>query len=79
MTDPVLARRARAARLALVGLRVGYGCLGLAIAGFIAAIVTGLAAWAITVTIAGMIGAAVALPPAIILDYGVKKAQREEP
>ena len=79
MNDPVLARRARAARLAVVGLRVGYGFLLIAVAGFIAAIVTSLAAWALTVTIIGLAGAAVALPPAIILDYGVKKAQREEP
>jgi hypothetical protein len=78
-SDPVLVRRAQMARLAGVGMRVGYGCLAVAIAGFVIAFATSLAQWAVTLTIAGLIGAALALPPAIILDYGVKKAAREEP
>ena len=77
--DPVRARRAQMARLAAMGMRIGYACLGIAIVGFVVAFATSLAGWAVTVTIAGLIGAAIALPPAIVLDYGVKKAAREEP
>jgi hypothetical protein len=40
---------------------------------------TDLAGWAVTLTMVGMLGAAIALPPSIVIDYGVKKAQREEP
>ena len=67
------------ARLATLGMRIGYAFLAVAIVAFGAAVATGLAGWAVTLTIVGLTGAAVALPPAIILDYGVKKAAREEP
>ena len=77
--DPVLVRRAQMARLASLGMRIGYLCLVVAIVAFIAALATSLAGWAVTLTVAGLVGAAIALPPAIILDYGVKKAAREEP
>ena len=78
-TDPVLARRAQMARLAATGMRVGYACLAVAIIGFITAFATSLSRWAVSITVAGLVGAAIALPPAIVLDYGVKKAAREEP
>ncbi len=77
--DPVLRQRARMAKLAATGMRIGYGCLGVAVVAFVIAFATPLAAWAVTLTIAGMVGAAIALPPSIVLDYGVKKAEREEP
>ena len=77
--DPVLARRAQMARFAALGMRIGYGCLAIAIVGFIVAFATHLAGWAVALTVAGLIGATIALPPAIVIDYGVKKATREEP
>jgi len=77
--DPVLRQRARMARLAATGMRIGYGFLAVAVVAFVVAFATHLAGWAVTLTIAGLIGAAIALPPSIVLDYGVKKAQREEP
>ena len=67
------------ARLAAALMRVGYLCLGIAIVAFVVALVTSLAGWAVALTIAGLVGAAIMLPPAIIIDYGVKKAAREEP
>ena len=79
MTDPVLVRRAQMARLAALGMRIGYVSLVVAVVAFIVALATSLAGWAVTLTIVGLAGAAIALPPAIVLDYGVKKAQREEP
>ena len=77
--DPVLVRRAQMARLSTLGMRVGYGFLLLAIIAFVIALMTELAGWAVTLTIVGMLGAAIALPPSIVIDYGVKKAAREEP
>jgi hypothetical protein len=77
--DPVLTRRAQMARLAATGMRIGYACLAVAIGAFIVAFATSLSGWAVTVTVVGLVGAAIALPPAIVLDYGVKKAAREEP
>jgi hypothetical protein len=77
--DPVLRQRARMARLATTGMRIGYTCLAVAVVAFVVAFSTHLAGWAVATTIAGLIGAAIALPPSIVLDYGVKKAQREEP
>ena len=77
--DPVLVRRAQMARLAAALMRVGYLCLGIAIVAFAVALLTSLAGWAVALTIAGLVGTAILLPPAIILDYGVKKAAREEP
>ena len=79
MSDPILVRRAQMARLAALGMRIGYVFLVVAIIAFVAALATSLAGWAVTLTIVGLAGAAIALPPAIVLDYGVKKAQREEP
>ena len=79
MSDPILVRRAQMARLAAMGMRIGYLSLGVAIVFFIVAVATSLAGWAVTLTIVGLVGAAIALPPAIVLDYGVKKATREDP
>ena len=79
MNDPVVRRRRQARRLADVGRRAGYGCIASAMVGFILALSSGLPGWAMAVTIAGLVGAAVVLPPAIILGYGVAKAEREDP
>ena len=78
-SDPVLVRRAQMAKVAALGMRIGYLSLAVAIVAFVVAVATSLAGWAVMLTIVGLVGAAIALPPAIVLDYGVKKAQREEP
>jgi hypothetical protein len=77
--DPVLARRARLGRLAESGQRIGYVFIGLSVAAFVVAAITGFPGWAITVTLLGLLGATIVLPPAIVLGYGVKKADREDP
>ena len=77
--DPVLARRARLGRLAENGQRLGYVCIAVAVAAFVAAAVTSFAGWAVTITLVGLLGATIVLPPAIVLGYGVKKAEREDP
>ena len=77
--DPVLARRARFAQLAETGQRVGYVFLGIAVVAFVAAAITSFATWAVTTTLLGLLGTTIVLPPAIVLGYGVKKAEREDP
>jgi hypothetical protein len=76
--DPVVARRARIGRAVAIAKRVGYLLLVVAVAGFIAAAVTGFAAWAVTLTIVALVGACVILPVPIVLGYGLRAAEREE-
>jgi hypothetical protein len=76
--DPVLARRARIARIAALGKRVGYLALGIAIASFVAGTLTSFATWTVAVSTAGLVIACVILPIPIVLGYGVRAAAREE-
>jgi hypothetical protein len=76
--DPVLARRARIARFAALGKRLGYLALGVAIAGFAAGVVTDFAPWTVVVSTTGLVLACIILPVPIVLGYGVRAAAREE-
>jgi len=76
--DPILVRRARIARWVGLAQRVGYGLLGVAVVAFVAGFVTGFPAAAVAVSVAGLIGACVVLPPAIIVGFAVKAAERED-
>ena len=78
MDDPILVRRARIARWVGLAQRVGYGLLGVAVVAFVAGFVTGFPAAAVAVSVAGLIGACVVLPPAIIVGFAVKAAERED-
>ena len=77
-TDPVLARRARYAGLATLGLRIGYLLLAVAVIAFIAGFATGFPAAWVGLSIGGLVGTCIVLPPAIIVDYAVKAAERED-
>ena len=77
--DPVAARRARIGHWAETGQRLGYVCIGVAVVAFVIAVIAGFPGWAVTVTLAGLLGATILLPPAIVLGYGVRKAEREDP
>ena len=76
--DPIVARRARIARYAAIGKRVGYTALAIAIVAFFVGFATGFPAWAVTVSIAGLVAACVVLPVPIVLGYGVRAADRED-
>jgi hypothetical protein len=76
--DPVLARRARIARIAALGKRLGYLALGVSIAGFAAGVVTEFAEWTVVVSTTGLVLACIILPVPIVLGYGVRAADREE-
>jgi hypothetical protein len=77
-TDPVLVRRDRYRRLANLGQQIGYLLLGMAIVAFVGGVATGFPKAAVTVTIVGLVGACVVLPPAIVAGYAVKAAERED-
>jgi ABC-type tungstate transport system substrate-binding protein len=76
--DPILARRARVARLAAIGKRIGYTALLVAIVTFFIGIVAGFPQWTVGFTIGGLIVACVVLPLPIVLGYGVRAAERED-
>jgi hypothetical protein len=76
--DPVLVRRARIARIASVGKRLGYLALGIAIVGFGAGVLTDFSRWTVVVSTTGLVAACLILPVPIVLGYGVRAAAREE-
>ena len=76
--DPVLARRATVRRWVGRGSRAGYGALGLAVVTFVIGLVSDFPAWAVNLTIAGLVVACAILPVTIVLGYGIRAAEREE-
>lgn len=76
--DPVLARRARIARIVALGQRVGYLLFGAAVVlfviGGIAEFTTGLVSAIVTCMVIGSI----VLAPAIVFGYAVKAAERDD-
>ena len=76
--DPVLARRARIAKLTELGQRVGYSLFALAIVLFIVGFVGGYSDLLVAMIVGSLgIGSAV-LAPAIVFGYAVKAAERED-
>jgi hypothetical protein len=76
--DPVLARRARIARLVAVGQRVGYGLFLVAIVLFAAGFAVGFDGVVGGAIIACLVVGSVVLAPAIVFGYAVKAAERED-
>jgi hypothetical protein len=76
--DPVLARRAQFATWSAAGLRVGYLFIAVALVSFIAAFATDFPQFAVDITIIGLAGACLFLPPSMIVGYAVKAAERED-
>jgi hypothetical protein len=78
MTDPVLARRAKVAKLAATGKRVGYSLLLVAIAAFAWGFVATFSPALVAVFVIAMAGCTLTLAPSIVFAYGVRAAEREE-
>ncbi|MGY6501292.1 MAG: hypothetical protein ACXIVQ_10435 [Acidimicrobiales bacterium] len=76
--DPVLARRARIARLVEVGQRTGYGLFGVAIVVFVWGSVAGFSDLTTMLIIGSLLIGSVVLAPAIVFGYAVKAADRED-
>ncbi len=79
MDDPVRVQRAKAARLAGAGKRVGYTLMLVAIVAFVAGAVSEFNSTITTIVTACLLATTITLAPAIVLAYGVKKAEREDP
>jgi hypothetical protein len=78
VTDPVLARRARIAKLTELGKRVGYGLFALAIVLFFVGFVGGYSDPLVAVIVGSLGVGSVVLAPAIVFGYAVKAAERED-
>jgi hypothetical protein len=76
--DPIVAQRARYARWAEWGQRVGYTCLAISVVAFIVAVAAGFPGPSVAIVIVGLAAATLVLPPAIIAGYAVKAAERED-
>jgi hypothetical protein len=76
--DPILARRARIARAAAIGKRVGYSALLIAIVAFFIGVATDFPSWTVAVSITGLVASCIVLPIPIVLGYGVRAAARED-
>ena len=76
--DPVLARRARIARVVRYGQRAGCAALLVAVVSFVVAAATDFPAVAVDISVAALVVAIVILPVPIVLGYGVRAAEREE-
>jgi sugar phosphate permease len=76
--DPVLARRARFATWSAAGLRAGYFFIALALVSFVVAFATNFPQVVLDITIVGLVGGCVFLPPSMIVGYAVKAAERED-
>ncbi len=78
MEDPVLARRARMAKLASTGQRVGYALFGLAIVAFVVGLLDEPTAAVTAVVVGSLLAGSVVLAPAIVLGFAVRAAERED-
>ena len=76
--DPVLARRAQAARLAQLGQRAGYALLAAAVVLFTAGALTRFTDGLVTLIVGALVAASVILIPAIIVGFGARAAARDE-
>lgn len=78
MDDPVRARRARIARLTVLGQRVGYACFGVAVVAFVVGAIDGFGGAVVAVVVTALVVGSLVLAPAIVFGYGVRAAERED-
>ena len=76
--DPLMARRARLAKLANLGRRVGYLTFALSIGMLVLGLATDFTDGISAVVIGLLVGGSAVLAPAILLHYAVRGAEREE-
>lgn len=76
--DPVLASRARVARLTSLGIRAGAACYVLATALFFLAVATRFSGLLTTIMTVLLLGGSAMLAPAMVFHYAVKAADRAD-
>ncbi len=77
--DPVRARRQRIGAAAAAAKRAGYLLFGVAVVAFGVGVATNFPAASVTVVVASMAVGSALLAPAIVIAYGVRAAEREDP
>jgi hypothetical protein len=77
--DPVVVRRAKVAAFVTLTKRLGYAALLAAIVAFVVGVIADFPSWTVSVSIVGLIASTVILPIPIVLGYGIRKAEREDP
>jgi hypothetical protein len=77
-TDPILAKRARIAKLVQTGKRLGYSVLLAAVVAFVVGYFAGFTSWLVTAIVVALVVSSIVLAPAIVFGYGVRAAEREE-
>jgi hypothetical protein len=77
-TDPVLIRRRRMARGAVLAQRTGYALFGLAVVLFFVGFAAGLTGGLVAAILVCMGVGSALLAPAIVVGYAVKAADRED-
>ena len=78
MTDPVRQKRARIARVVSLGLRLGYGLFLLAMVLFVVGLVVGYTDGLVSVIVFSLVIGSLVLAPAIVFNYAVRAAGRED-
>jgi hypothetical protein len=76
--DPIRAQRAKWAKGAEIGQRVGYLLFLVAVVAFFVGLVVGWSDGFSTTIIFCLVGGSVFLAPAIVVGYAVKAAERED-
>ncbi len=77
-TDPILVQRARAAKLASIGQRLGYLGFLVAVVAFVVGAIVGFNGAIVGIVIGSIIVGSIFLAPSIVLGYAVKAADKED-
>jgi sugar phosphate permease len=78
VSDPVLERRIRIAKLVKLGKRVGYSLFLLAMILFFIGVFANFSSGLTTTIVAAMVIGSFVLAPAIVFGYAVRSAHRED-
>jgi hypothetical protein len=78
VSDPVLDRRIRIAKLVKVGKRVGYSLFLIAMILFFVGVAASFSSVLTNIIVAAMVIGSIVLAPAIVMGYAVRSAHRED-
>jgi hypothetical protein len=76
--DPILVKRAKAARAASIGQRLGYLGFVIAVIAFVVGAVTEFNGVIVGIVIGSIVVGSIFLAPSIVLGYAVKAAEKED-
>ena len=76
--DPILVKRARAAKAAALGHRIGYLGFVVAVIAFVVGAVTEFNGAIVGIVVGSIVVGSIFLAPSIVLGYAVKAAEKED-